>query len=95
MSLSEWCTSTLKKTFAYQPNAPPAYKYLAFLLHDWEAGTVENILPQEPFAFVIKQKGLDPDAPQWHTAMKSPEAEQWTQAAESELKELAVRKNLV
>jgi hypothetical protein len=59
MSLSDWCTSTLMKTYAYLPNAPPAYKYLAFLLHDWEAGTVENILPQEPFAFVSKQKGLD------------------------------------
>jgi hypothetical protein len=63
---------------------------MAFLLHDWEFGTVEHILPHEPFAYASK-KGQDPDAPPWHVAMQSPEVEQWTEAALNEVKELQTR----
>jgi len=65
---------------------------MAFILHDWDIGAVDGILPQEYFAYASKTKGLDPDAPPWHVAMSSPEIEEWVKAAEAELSELTIQK---
>jgi len=73
------------------PTAPADQRYMAFLLHDWEHGSVDGILPQEYFAYVAKNKGVDPDAPPWHIAMKSAEVDDWIKAAEDELNELHTR----
>jgi len=71
MTLAAWCSATLLGAHSMQVPTQPDYKYMAFLLHDWDTGCVEGILPQEYFAYGSKNKQMDPDAPPWHVAMKS------------------------
>ena len=67
------------------------YTYLSFLLHDWDTGHQEGIMPHDMFAFKAK-KGTDPDMPMYHQAMASPEQEYWLEAMQSELSDLHDRK---
>ena len=65
---------------------------MAFLLHDWDTGQIEGILPQEYFSYTSKTKTMDPDSPPWHVVMRSEQIEEWIKAAESELADLETRK---
>jgi hypothetical protein len=67
------------------------YKYMAFLLHDWDSESPEGVLPHEYFAYVSKKQGYDPDAPNFTQAMRSAQVEEWIKACTAELAELALR----
>ena len=91
MTLADWCVATLMGANSLQVPSKPDYKYMAFLLHDWDTGCVDGILPQEYFSYAAKNKKIDPDAPPWHIAMKSEQVDDWIQAAEGELSELSTK----
>jgi hypothetical protein len=64
------------------------YSYMASLLNEYDTGMVNGVLPHNVSGFLSKKKKEDPDQPAWHEAMKSPEAENWLEAAEVELTDL-------